>query len=182
MSCVTVKCASSLALGRLLHHTHSPSDSIPFPLYISLYWQHVPTPSNHDNAMTTQPLPEFQIYPAYTFRASPTFFAWVKLTAADIHQLRTEKGFEGRIPVSTSTTIIRLPSRCVVRPGPLLPLQSPRAIRQSHRCDCRRRRCRVQIRTFDTGRWKRRNHRRQNYKTSPRHCSERRVSVKHECG
>ncbi|TID14694.1 hypothetical protein E2P81_ATG08650 [Venturia nashicola] len=36
------------------------------------------------------------IYPAYTFRASPTYFAWVKLTCADIHALRSEPGFEGQ--------------------------------------------------------------------------------------
>jgi hypothetical protein len=35
------------------------------------------------------------IYPAYTFRASPTYFAWVKLTVADIHALRSERGYEG---------------------------------------------------------------------------------------
>ncbi|KAE9983601.1 hypothetical protein EG328_009769 [Venturia inaequalis] len=36
------------------------------------------------------------IYPACTFRASPTYFAWVKLTCADIHALRSEPGFEGQ--------------------------------------------------------------------------------------
>jgi hypothetical protein len=36
------------------------------------------------------------IYPAYTFSASPTWFAWVKLTAADIHGLRTEPAFHGK--------------------------------------------------------------------------------------
>jgi len=117
--------------------------------------KHVTTPSNHHNAMTTQRLPEYQIYPAYTFRASPTFFTWVKLTAADIHQLRTEKGFEGRVLlimiIFTSKRIVRLPSRCAGRSGPLLPPQSPHSIRQSHRPDCSGRRCRVQIRTFDTG-------------------------------
>ncbi|RDI79347.1 hypothetical protein Vi05172_g10579 [Venturia inaequalis] len=36
------------------------------------------------------------IYPACTFHASPTYFAWVKLTCADIHALRSEPGFEGQ--------------------------------------------------------------------------------------
>ncbi|KAF2426610.1 hypothetical protein EJ08DRAFT_637864 [Tothia fuscella] len=36
------------------------------------------------------------IFPAYTFRASPTYFAWVKLTAADVQKLRSERGFEGQ--------------------------------------------------------------------------------------
>ena len=36
-------------------------------------------------------------YPAYCFRASPTYFAWVKLTASDIHNaLHTRRGFEGQ--------------------------------------------------------------------------------------
>ncbi|KAK4972514.1 hypothetical protein LTR28_012438 [Elasticomyces elasticus] len=37
-----------------------------------------------------------QIYPARYFTASPTWFTWNKLTAADIHALRTERGFEGQ--------------------------------------------------------------------------------------
>jgi hypothetical protein len=36
------------------------------------------------------------IYPSFTFSASPTWFAWVKLTAADVHGLRTEPAFEGK--------------------------------------------------------------------------------------
>ena len=35
------------------------------------------------------------IYPAYTFTASSTFSKWVKLTAADVHGLRTLPNFEG---------------------------------------------------------------------------------------
>ena len=38
---------------------------------------------------------ENSIYPAYCFSRSPTFNTWVKLTCADIHQLRAEPGFEG---------------------------------------------------------------------------------------
>ncbi|KAF2092653.1 hypothetical protein NA57DRAFT_69606 [Rhizodiscina lignyota] len=36
------------------------------------------------------------IYPAYCFAASPTYNAWVKLTAADVHALRYEPGYEGQ--------------------------------------------------------------------------------------
>jgi len=36
-------------------------------------------------------------YPAYCYKASPTYFAWVKLTAADVHNtLSTRRGFEGQ--------------------------------------------------------------------------------------
>jgi Telomere regulation protein Stn1 len=36
-------------------------------------------------------------YPAYCYKASPTYFAWVKLTALDVHNaLSTRPGFEGQ--------------------------------------------------------------------------------------
>ncbi len=36
-------------------------------------------------------------YPAYCYKASPTYFAWVKLTAFDVHgTLYTRRGFEGQ--------------------------------------------------------------------------------------
>lgn len=38
---------------------------------------------------------KYQIYPAYTFHASPTYFAWVKTTAADVQSLQSVRGFEG---------------------------------------------------------------------------------------
>jgi hypothetical protein len=34
-------------------------------------------------------------YPAYCFRASPTHFTWVKITAADIQRLKSRREFEG---------------------------------------------------------------------------------------
>jgi len=40
--------------------------------------------------------PEFQIYPAKYFNSSPTYDHWCKLSAADIHALRQEPGFEGQ--------------------------------------------------------------------------------------
>jgi len=37
-----------------------------------------------------------KFYPAYCHKASPTYFAWVKLSCATVHALRTRKGFEGQ--------------------------------------------------------------------------------------
>ena len=38
----------------------------------------------------------YQLYPRRYFDLSPTWFAWNKLTAADVHALRDERGFEGQ--------------------------------------------------------------------------------------
>lgn len=38
----------------------------------------------------------YDIYPKRYFNASPTWFAWNNLTAADVNSLRTEPGFEGQ--------------------------------------------------------------------------------------
>ncbi|KAF2643536.1 hypothetical protein P280DRAFT_515933 [Massarina eburnea CBS 473.64] len=38
----------------------------------------------------------FRIYPAYCFRVSPTWDGWVRLSAADVHALRTEPEFKGQ--------------------------------------------------------------------------------------
>ncbi|KAI9850166.1 MAG: hypothetical protein M1838_006011 [Thelocarpon superellum] len=35
-------------------------------------------------------------YPAYCHVVSPTYHAWVKLTAADVHALQTRRGYEGQ--------------------------------------------------------------------------------------
>ncbi|KAL2008643.1 hypothetical protein VTN00DRAFT_6837 [Thermoascus crustaceus] len=35
-------------------------------------------------------------YPAFCHKASPTHFAWVKMSAADVHRLKTRRGFEGQ--------------------------------------------------------------------------------------
>lgn len=41
--------------------------------------------------------PNLTFYPAYCFKASPTYFAWIKLTAFDIHNtLHTNSAFEGQ--------------------------------------------------------------------------------------
>ncbi|KAF1991801.1 hypothetical protein K402DRAFT_321703 [Aulographum hederae CBS 113979] len=45
------------------------------------------------NQKDTAPPP---IYPACYFRASPTYDAWVKVSAADVHALREEPGFKGQ--------------------------------------------------------------------------------------
>ena len=38
---------------------------------------------------------EYDFYPAYTYKASPTFSKWVKITCADILKLRDERGRDG---------------------------------------------------------------------------------------
>ncbi|KAF1977591.1 hypothetical protein BU23DRAFT_527107 [Bimuria novae-zelandiae CBS 107.79] len=42
---------------------------------------------------THQPTKEYRLYPAFCFQASPTFNDWVKITAADVQQLRKEPEF-----------------------------------------------------------------------------------------
>ncbi|KAF2130652.1 hypothetical protein P153DRAFT_288630 [Dothidotthia symphoricarpi CBS 119687] len=42
------------------------------------------------------PARPYRLYPAYCFRASPTFDAWVKITAADVQALRSEPEFQGQ--------------------------------------------------------------------------------------
>ena len=36
-------------------------------------------------------------YPAFCFMVSPTHFAWVKMTAAEMRRLKPRKGFEGKL-------------------------------------------------------------------------------------
>jgi hypothetical protein len=38
---------------------------------------------------------QLTFYPAFCFKASPTHFAWVKLTASDVHRLRKRVEFAG---------------------------------------------------------------------------------------
>ncbi|KAF2003608.1 hypothetical protein P154DRAFT_543685 [Amniculicola lignicola CBS 123094] len=45
---------------------------------------------------TRQPEPAYQRYPAYCFRASPTYNTWVKLTAADVQALRSEQEYRSQ--------------------------------------------------------------------------------------
>ncbi|CAO2655715.1 Nn.00g045180.m01.CDS01 [Neocucurbitaria sp. VM-36] len=45
---------------------------------------------------THPPARSHRLYPAYCFRASPTFDIWVKLTAADVQALRSEPDFQGQ--------------------------------------------------------------------------------------
>ncbi|KAF2853127.1 hypothetical protein T440DRAFT_515855 [Plenodomus tracheiphilus IPT5] len=45
---------------------------------------------------THQPAHPYRLYPAYCFRASPTFNTWVKLTASDVQGLRSEPDFQGQ--------------------------------------------------------------------------------------
>ncbi|KAH7384624.1 hypothetical protein BKA66DRAFT_416831 [Pyrenochaeta sp. MPI-SDFR-AT-0127] len=45
---------------------------------------------------TQQPARPYRQYPAYYFRASPTYDAWVKLTIADVQALRSEPEFQAQ--------------------------------------------------------------------------------------
>ena len=48
--------------------------------------------------MPNQSSVPFNFYSAYCFDLSPTYNAWVKLTAADVHALQEREGFEWRKP------------------------------------------------------------------------------------
>jgi len=50
-------------------------------------------PSTTSAAATT-------FYPAFCFKVSPTHFAWVKMTAAEMHRLKSRQGFEGKQTLS----------------------------------------------------------------------------------
>lgn len=56
------------------------------------------SPSINEHAMnnSNEPVP-LKYYPAYCFSVSPTFHTWVKVTAADVHALKTREGFEGTL-------------------------------------------------------------------------------------
>lgn len=43
----------------------------------------------------------YRLYPAYCFPYAPTYDAWVKLAAADVHALWSEEGFQSRVLVQT---------------------------------------------------------------------------------
>ncbi|PVI05147.1 hypothetical protein DM02DRAFT_651063 [Periconia macrospinosa] len=45
---------------------------------------------------TLQQPPTYRLYPAYCFRASPTYDSWVKITAADVQALRSEPDFQSQ--------------------------------------------------------------------------------------
>ena len=68
------------------------------------------------------------IYPAYTFKRSPTWFKWVKLTSTDIHGLRVEPRFEGIIVCSASDLTHSDQVVARRRAKPLLPSQPPNTI------------------------------------------------------
>ncbi|KAF2274091.1 uncharacterized protein EI97DRAFT_382203 [Westerdykella ornata] len=46
--------------------------------------------------MSTHISPNYKLYPAYCFRISPTYDAWVKMTAADVQALQTVPEFQGQ--------------------------------------------------------------------------------------
>ncbi len=62
------------------------------PLVTASKREHDEDAMNDDDS--NDPL-SLKTYPAYCFSISPTFNAWVKLTAADVHALTIHRGFEG---------------------------------------------------------------------------------------
>ncbi|KAJ5702165.1 hypothetical protein N7488_009713 [Penicillium malachiteum] len=46
--------------------------------------------------MATYDYLDHAIYPAFCFKASPTHFAWVKMSVADVHRLQKPRSFEGQ--------------------------------------------------------------------------------------
>ncbi|KAJ6008424.1 hypothetical protein N7540_012400 [Penicillium herquei] len=46
--------------------------------------------------MATYDYTDHVIYPAFCFKASPTHFAWVKMSVADVHRLQKPRSFEGQ--------------------------------------------------------------------------------------
>ncbi|EEH23081.2 hypothetical protein PABG_05292 [Paracoccidioides brasiliensis Pb03] len=48
--------------------------------------------ADHHNPGT----PSLTYYPAFCHKVSPTFFAWVKMAAVDVHRLKSRPGFEGQ--------------------------------------------------------------------------------------
>ncbi|KAJ5776154.1 uncharacterized protein N7511_001165 [Penicillium nucicola] len=49
-----------------------------------------------DDPMATGTNVDLTFYPAFCFKASPTHFTWVKMSAADVHHLRRAKQFVGQ--------------------------------------------------------------------------------------
>lgn len=56
-----------------------------------------------------------EFYPAYCFKASPTHFSWVKMSAAVVHQLQSRPEYEGKFlqePLSAGLELINLDMDC----------------------------------------------------------------------
>lgn len=88
--------------------------------------------SSTQYAMSTHPPAHpYRLYPAYCFRASPTFNTWVKLTANDVQGLRSEPDFQG-----ASSAVISLFSDIACSTTYLLSSQSPYSIRALSRSYC----------------------------------------------
>lgn len=49
--------------------------------------------ASHHDMSTHRPTQDYRLYPAFCFQVSPTFNDWVKMTAADVQQLRREPDF-----------------------------------------------------------------------------------------
>lgn len=53
---------------------------------------HLSLVSARHNAMSSE---KFDLYPSYAYKKSHTFDKWVKITCADVHQLRDGRGQDG---------------------------------------------------------------------------------------
>ena len=59
-----------------------------------------------EHAMPNPASAPLTFYPAYCFSLSPTHSTWARLTAAQVHTLREQKGFEGNIQYLLRSTAV----------------------------------------------------------------------------
>lgn len=93
---VSCMCRDHLAAGPCQFEAKAESRAVAGSLssvaYALFFPSSIVTLQQHDMS-THLPATKYRLYPAYCFRASPTFNTWVKLTAANIHALRAEPEF-----------------------------------------------------------------------------------------
>lgn len=90
--------------ARHAHISHVTPDKLRLYLSISATPPSSSTTSIHtrkNGPMATAAGNDLVFYPAFCFKAAPTHFTWVKLSAADVHRLKRQPGFEG-MPSSTT--------------------------------------------------------------------------------
>lgn len=95
--------------------------------------------ASHHDMSTHRPKQDYRLYPAFCFQVSPTFNDWVKMTAADVQQLRREPDFMSsksatRTPPTSLPPLLTHPSSS---PHLLLsqssyPIHTPRRDRRSN--------------------------------------------------
>ena len=111
ISCTSHPCPSLIdsLCGAATRHARSPilyiTNSVPVLLY-PVYPDNIPTseklickdamPTAHVENQTQKRGPEqLTFYPAYCFSVSPTYNAWVRLTARLVHGLQSKDEFDG---------------------------------------------------------------------------------------